>query len=1125
MSARSLRSTQNITQNYFQDRLTPVPMPGRRNPSTGVLSSAQDFHRIVASNAIIINRAARAGFNIQDFAYGPLINQPRPIIGTPGQAQIDQQEEQEQEQESSTINIVGTLSQYITMFASRIREQIAPRVLSSQERRQRRNLRTNRVLEQNINTLFTVNNDLLAYLNADQLLYLTRGNIINDYYYRRLELHYTIPFIEKFNNLAFNILTNMYSGVIESGYRYDIEYFNTVQQYYISITGKCYNQNRRSMRFATVEGTTGDVNVLKNKNRTVRYIMSRMFTDISKEKIILHNYIRHLDSTKELIQTQVDIEPDQRTTMLTNIDLFKFQLNKRLTALNKIKGEDLVNYLTDHEHENKRKNIIIILKSLSILCLTFMIIIYKIKFFVNSDNYQVEMETISSDMYKAIDYYNEVINKDINMNNAEFKREVEEIIIIEQENLFSRIKIQVTTLARIISDSGNTELDFSIYFNNNLLDPQNSAIIQQSLRTPEFELSRENNERIMLASIARARSRYDAVVAERLQSQIQREIARENNLRLRDQRRHERQEALAAARQERQAALAAARQERQAALAAARQTRQTGRQTGRQQGRQPGRQQSLLDTITITSANITKVDSQEFDNKITSGEINDIFKTDPNSIISKLKTKYNEYNRELVPNKNKEVYTHLRKKYEVLFNYNEPTSFITVATSNYVGHSIPSLFARYLYFEKDMKFNDLPKYMVVNHSIFIDENGDVITTRQSGIDVGGLRRDFITALTNELFDTNNGIFITREGTKKYFLNPRFKYDDYYKHIIHLKVPDYDFANFKKDFYIFLGNLILFILVNDCGLEHNLSSYLTALLYKDPSSFDEVDYLYFMMDDFPEYFTSILNLLKMSNPNDIEHVCIGFNDYYNLSEDNSLELKAENIEEYLYKCSEFMMKKTMLRKDIDINSSENYNDIVEYGKYIHEKFNSGISSKSIRVYISETLKIPLLSVNSYLIKPIMSDELIIKLKDNFIRSMSRLITRADTDLSLIKECFVEYILTYKSERYEIASVDSVNGKDKYFKFIDKLLRFWSGSSFYKETESYKIKINEGLSTEHLPQSHTCFFTIDLPKYTGTREEIGNKLYSKIEMAITNVESGIGLAGGKPRQTKNKKMVKK
>jgi hypothetical protein len=96
------------------------------------------------------------------------------------------------------------------------------------------------------------------------------------------------------------------------------------------------------------------------------------------------------------------------------------------------------------------------------------------------------------------------------------------------------------------------------------------------------------------------------------------------------------------------------------------------------------------------------------------------------------------------------------------------------------------------------------------------------------------------------------------------------------------------------------------------------------------------------------------------------------------------------------------------------------------------------------------------------------------------------------------------------------------QESYFKFLINLLKFWSGSSFYKDNEKYKIQIDRSLSEEHLPKSHTCFFKIDLPIYTGSNyDEIGRKMFDKMNTAIYNVELGMGHAGGGMRR-KNKKL---
>jgi hypothetical protein len=153
---------------------------------------------------------------------------------------------------------------------------------------------------------------------------------------------------------------------------------------------------------------------------------------------------------------------------------------------------------------------------------------------------------------------------------------------------------------------------------------------------------------------------------------------------------------------------------------------------------------------------------------------------------------------------------------------------------------------------------------------------------------------------------------------------------------------------------------------------------------------------------------------------------------------------------------------------------------------------------------------------------MTDEIVNKLIRNFGNTMSRKIrTLPDTikpNYEKLTELFIKHILTNQNP----------NEKEAFFKFIDKLLKFWSGSSFYKETEEYKIQINAVLSPTHLPQSHTCFFLIDLPDYTAAAgivsdEDIGRLLYNKVDNAISNVEGGIGFAGGAKKNKKNKKII--
>ena len=343
---------------------------------------------------------------------------------------------------------------------------------------------------------------------------------------------------------------------------------------------------------------------------------------------------------------------------------------------------------------------------------------------------------------------------------------------------------------------------------------------------------------------------------------------------------------------------------------------------------------------------------------------------------------------------------------------------------------------------------------------------------------------------------------------------------------------------------------------------------------DESEFDDYDYLYFMFMDFPEYSKSLFNL--MSDPDTIEYIGTEYNDYYQLTDNaNNKTVDKENIEEYLLLTSKYMMTKTILRKDIEIPKiHKEFNKIIEkvtrkieaaaivdieikehkilkaikkyisrsdvakhvkesrdnargtatpqqlddIGKnaeyeYINQKseYINSCLIKGIPDFIKEYFKGPpsytLKSLSHYLVTPSMSNAIVEKLIRNFTNSMNKRIRQQvginKTNHELLTRLFISHILTKKPATSE----------EDFFKFIDKLLRFWSGSSFYKENEEYKIQINAGLSNTHLPQSHTCFFLIDLPLYQGSNDdEIGNLLYNKLDIAISTSGGGMQLAGG-------------
>ena len=454
----------------------------------------------------------------------------------------------------------------------------------------------------------------------------------------------------------------------------------------------------------------------------------------------------------------------------------------------------------------------------------------------------------------------------------------------------------------------------------------------------------------------------------------------------------------------------------------------------------------------------------------------------------------------------------LKQLYFVHFDSNKSINSLSPSLIYYVKNSIASLFGRYLFF-KEIKFNDIEhKYHVINMILLENADGSFTETPQLGLDMGGLRRDFITALTTELFEKK--IFISRDGTKKYFLNPEFVPDSHFNYIVNkIGGADADFIDdddFIAAFYGFIGELLSFILVNNCGLEHTLSSSIMVKFINNKLTPN--DFIYFLKDDFPDFANSLFNLLE--NKDTIKDACITYNNYYNLytpDVEEDKDVTRENIHDYINNLASFMMKNTILRKGIEIIKEKaetveqfniRYSKIEERGSMMYICLGIGIST-DIHSYL-EISKHPLKAINAYITAENMSNDIIRDLKEKFILKMNTLIRYHSTStspqhvhLTTMRDLFISYVLTKPSDMDEVI----------YFDFIKKLLRFWSGSSFFNKDAEYKINLNLELSPEHLPQSHTCYFTIDLPLYTS-----GTVLFNKLDMAISNVEAGIGLAGG-------------
>lgn len=1023
---------------------------------------------------------------------------------------------------------------------------------------------TRRIMEERVSSIYEVSADLYRFLFINQMLYLARNSLTESYYYRKLELTYVIPTIDKFNELCQNIIINLHvdtNGLMI--HRHDIDYYAEIVNYLQEI-------NQQLL-------------LVSNEREIKRAIVNETEDNINNEREMINDLLYHM--RQQQLDETIDDQAIQR-----EIQRFIDKLEQRKRDLEPITKKKLQDYFSTSRFKKSREYSIYILKSIRTLCKIYMLAIIKLNIIQNnltsirrSEETPEQRATRNRNYSETISImYGANVNFTFIVNTPITNLEELQLNIVTQSSLLDDIRRSIT-----FDNISIYHRNFA-YRNVNLASTRLNRE-EVTIADANYSVYQELFEPIRDTDLSTRNTRQG--FQQQLESQRRRnaEIARQ----VRRAERARIEEMRVAARNARIQAQQAARDARDAERAARASVRASSGRQPRQpsQPRQPRQTSQQPSVQAITNFDdLMEIDNTiepEFNNKYVD-TIHSTYKDEPNSLIFKLKNKVISYSKDFKTNATRQLlFNSFKTKFEKSFDLNATNP---LSIENYVGNSIASLFARFIFNGKHhINFGDLGKYFVVNFTLEKNDNptrsdpSEYKKIRQPGIDAGGLRRDFITALTSELFEKK--IFISREGTKKYFLNPYFEVDEEFKFIVNSKTG-YMFDDvetqapqvFLKDFYRFIGLLLSFILVNDCGIENHLSSYLMANFYKtDQSEFDDYDYLYFMFMDFPEYSKSLFNL--MADPDTIEYIGTEYNDYYQLTNDESNKtVDKENIEEYLLLTSKYMMTKTILRKDIEIpkihleiqkiidktrqeatgateaeiqrlcieaekkyiassdvakyvkasrdyarsNSPEvspaeltnigksaEYEYVIQKSEYMTECLIEGIPD-----FIKEYFKGPplytLKSLNHYLVTPSMSNAIIEKLKTNFTNSMNKRIRLKvgddKTKHELLTRLFISHILTKKPQTAE----------EDFFKFIDKLLRFWSGSSFYKDNEEYKIQINTGLSNTHLPQSHTCFFLIDLPLYQGSNDEvIGELLYNKLENAVSNVGGGMGFAGGNNR----------
>lgn len=465
------------------------------------------------------------------------------------------------------------------------------------------------------------------------------------------------------------------------------------------------------------------------------------------------------------------------------------------------------------------------------------------------------------------------------------------------------------------------------------------------------------------------------------------------------------------------------------------------------------------------------------------------------------------------------IYNHYKRVYNIV-NYGDYILELTIDTRT----PLKSLFDEYIRLRNEDNVN-LFFFPISKFSIKRKSHDGIDYLAQ---DVGGVTKDVFNDITKELFQKK--IFVKPDvkilQTKRYFLNPKFNLEDLKKEYQRdfkescakstkgnktsksptksssLSGGEYDEAT-TNQFYTFLGELIIFLFVNDFKLPYNLSSYLLSGFLKEHYtekagnhylSTKYTDYIYYMMRDFDNAYNILIHQpLKIGM--DISDI-IDWDTFMNIQKPkNEFEINKDNYINYLSTLSSH------------IYESNNDDDRM---MIYHICFFDAFGNKTIKIRKPMNIfNISLDTLDNELTQEVMTENIILKFVDSLDiillynhREVKDIDDKAIQLSNAIKNNFYKYILSLK---------DPIT-------YTKNLLKFWTGIDEYNDTFNYKINIfpemNSDQEKRKLPVSHTCFNTIDIPLYDDFKE-----FTDKLKTSIEYIQDA-DMAGGRIFSSKKK-----
>lgn len=345
-----------------------------------------------------------------------------------------------------------------------------------------------------------------------------------------------------------------------------------------------------------------------------------------------------------------------------------------------------------------------------------------------------------------------------------------------------------------------------------------------------------------------------------------------------------------------------------------------------------------------------------------------------------------------------------------------------------------------------------------------------------GVGDGVVRAVIRTMIENIIGDDFFSNHLGGTDTHRFTINPTFS--------MQIQHPSYTDDELYDMIYEFIGQFLAFCIFNQITIGIPLQRAILAELLSVPPEHvvKPNNVIAYYLLDYPEDANTLLNCMR--EPSTIEFLG-DFNDNFNLlpAEENKA-VSIQNFKEYI-----------KLRA-IHQEYIQPYMDAPS----ITKKLNSMVKGfRALNMHkVLRGLGVSVSTLDGMLSATTISRESIHAMAENIHFNRTDLLN--EERQQSMSSWMTTLLMTYGTDV-------PLPNNDTFDDFMKKLMAFWSGLPSINPSIRYSVQFIDG---NRLPSSAMCFYTIKIPiNMASTYEDFCDRLIT----AVYNVESGVGLMGGK------------